>query len=383
MIYLDNAATTFPKPQCVIDEMNSCLKKYCGNPGRSSHSLSLKSAKKIYETRELLAEMFDADCENVVFTLNTTYALNIAIKSLLKYSTHVLISDIEHNSVLRPVAKCAEQKLCTYDIFSTNGNDEQILESIESLIKHNTSMLVCTHVSNIGERRLPIEKIGKLCKKHGITFIVDGAQSAGIHKISVKKMNIDALCIPGHKGLYGPQGVGAVIFGKETIERTIFEGGTGINSLELNMPDFLPEALEAGTLSTPTIVGLNEALKWLKELDITRIRAHEEELYNILYDFLQSNSKITIYKMNSYPGNTLSFNICGLSSAYVASELDKRDICVRSGFHCSPLAHKLMNTGESGAVRIGIGIFNTKKDIYTICDAISDISKHKNKKIHQ
>ena len=381
MIYLDNAATTFPKPQCVIEEMSRCLKKYCGNPGRSSHSLSIKSAEKIYETRELLAEFFDTEAENVVFTYNTTYALNIAIKSLLKYSTHVLISDIEHNSVLRPIHKCSEQKLCSYSIFSTNGTDEQILKSIESNIKHNTSMLVCTHVSNIGERRLPIKKIGQLCKKYNITFIVDGAQSAGVHNISVKKMNIDALCIPGHKGLYGPQGVGVIIFGNDSIGRSIFEGGTGINSLELNMPNFLPEAYEAGTLSTPSIVGLNESLKWLKSLDINKVRAHEEELYDILYNILNENERITIYKMNSYSGNTLSFNINGLSSAYVASELEKRDICVRSGFHCAPLAHKLLNTGDSGAVRVGIGVFNTKSDIYALCDSINDISK--NKKIRQ
>ena len=375
MIYFDNAATTFPKPQCVIDEMTKCLKKYCGNPGRSSHSLSIKSAEKIYEARELLAELFDADTENVVFTYNTTYALNIAIKSLLKYSTHILISDIEHNSVLRPIAKYAEQKLCSYDIFSSGGNDEDILNEIEAKIKNNTSMLVCTHISNIGERRLPIEKIGKLCKKHNITFIVDGAQSAGIHNISVKKACIDALCIPGHKGLYGPQGVGVIIFGKDKIGRSIIEGGTGINSLELKMPDFLPEAYEAGTLSTPTIAGLNASLKWLKGLGIDRIRYHEEELYEMLYNILKGYDSITVYKMNDYAGNTLSFNIGDLSSSYVARELDKREICVRSGFHCSPLAHKLLKTGEGGAVRVSIGVFNTKNDIYALCDAINDISK--------
>lgn len=381
MIYLDNAATTFPKPQCVIEEMNKCLKKYCGNPGRSSHSLSIKSAEKIYETRELLAELFDANAENVVFTYNTTYALNIAIKSLLKYSTHILISDIEHNSVLRPVVKCAEQKLCSYDIFSSNGDDEQILKEIESKIKHNTSMLVCTHVSNIGERILPIEKIGQICKKHNIIFVVDGAQSAGVHEISVKKMYISALCIPSHKGLYGPQGVGMIIFGENTVGRSIIEGGTGINSLELEMPDFLPEAYEAGTLSTPAIAGLNASLKWLKGLNINKVRAHDEELYDTLYNALKYNSNITVYKMNAYSGTTLSFNINGLSSSYVSSELDKRDICVRSGFHCSPLAHKMLNTGESGAIRVGLSVFNTKNDIYELCNAIDYI--YKLKKIRQ
>lgn len=377
MIYLDNAATTFPKPQCVIEEMSKCIKKYCGNPGRSSHSLSLKSAEKIFEARELLANMFDSSCENVVFTYNTTYALNIAIKSLLKYSTHILISDIEHNSVLRPVAECASQRLCTYDIFSSNGTDDEIIQSIKNSVRFNTSMLICTHASNVCERCLPIEKIGAFCKANNITFIVDGAQSAGIKQISVKKMNIDALCIPGHKGLYGPQGVGAIIFNDDVIGRSVFEGGTGINSMELKMPDFLPEAYEAGTLSTPAIAGLNASLKWLNRIGIDNIRNHEEDLYRTLFDILNENNQITIYKTNPYLGNTLSFNIKGLSPAYVADELNKREICVRSGFHCSPLAHKLLNTEKTGTVRIGLGVFNTKNDIYAVCDAIYDIAKVK------
>ena len=377
MIYLDNAATTFPKPQCVIDEMSKCLKKYCGNPGRSSHTLSVKSAEMIYDTRVLLSELFDSENENVVFTYNTTYALNIAIKSLLKYSTHVLISDIEHNSVLRPISKCAEQKLCSFDIFPSSGTDDEILKGIEERIKPNTSMIVCTHISNIGERKLPIKQIGELCKKRGFTFIVDGAQSAGIHKISVRDMNIDALCLPAHKGLYGPQGVGIIIFGDNIIGRSVFEGGTGINSLDVNMPDFLPEAYEAGTLSTPAISGLNGSLKWLKSRGIDRIRSHEYELYSLLYDFLSKNEKVVIYKMNNYLGNTLSLNIVGLSSSAVAEELNKREICIRSGFHCSPLAHSLMKTGNSGAVRISIGAFNTKNDIYTVCEAIESITNKK------
>lgn len=376
MIYLDNTATSFPKPSSVIKEMTECIKKYCGNPGRSSHSMSIKSAEKIFETRELLAEIFDADPENVVFTYNTTYALNIAIKSLLKYSTHVLISDIEHNSVLRPIDYLSKQKLCTYDIFKTEGNDEEILNNIKNLVKYNTSMIICNHVSNVGERRLPIEIIGKFCKENGLLFIVDGAQSAGIHNISVKNMNIDALCIPGHKGLYGPQGVGMIIFKNETVGRSIIEGGTGINSLELNMPDFLPEAYEVGTLSTPCIVGLNESLKWLKRIGIDKIRNHEEYLYSIALDLLNSNENVTVYKMNDYFGNTLCFNIKNLSSSIVGKELDYRGICVRSGFHCSLLGHKILNTPENGAVRIGIGAYNTKNDIYNAYDAIDDISKN-------
>ena len=377
MIYLDNAATTYPKPLCVTDEISRCIKKYCGNPGRSSHRLSIKSAEKIYEARSLLAKMFDGDEENVVFTLNTTYALNIAIKSLIKYSTHVLISDIEHNSVFRPIYKLSKEKLCTFDIFSTNGTDEEIIENIASKMKPNTSMLVASHQSNVGVRTLPIQKIGLFCKERGIKFIVDGAQSAGIHPIRVKSMNIDALCIPAHKGLYGPQGVGAVIFNTDKFERSVIEGGTGVNSLEENMPDFLPELFEAGTLPTPAIAGFCEALKWLISLDINKIRAHEQDLYELTKSLFSENGRIIPYYMNDYSGNTILFNVKDIPSSKVSECLNKRGICVRSGFHCSPLAHRLLNTGEGGAVRVSFGIYNSRSDVYQLIDALNELSTKK------
>lgn len=375
MIYLDNAATTFPKPSCVSEEISRCLKKYCGNPGRSSHYLSIKSAEKIYETRELLAELFDSKAENVVFTYNTTYALNIAIKGYFKHSTHILISDIEHNSVLRPVNELSRQKICTYDIFSSIGSDEEILESIKHNCKPNTKMLVCTHASNICSRRLPIEKIGAFCKERGIFFIVDGAQSAGLYNISVKEMKIDALCIPAHKALYGPQGLGVIIFGNDTVGRSVIEGGTGINSKEPYMPDILPEAYEAGTMSTPLIAGFSEALKWLIAVEPDRIRTYEEELYSYIKSKLSDNVNLEIYADEKFVGNTLIFNIKGISSTDTATELDKRGICTRSGLHCAPLAHKTLMVPSQGAVRIGIGAFNTKNELNILYDAILDIIK--------
>ncbi|MBO5374428.1 MAG: aminotransferase class V-fold PLP-dependent enzyme [Clostridia bacterium] len=381
MIYFDNPATTFPKPQCVSDEISSCIKKYCGNPGRSSHILSIKSAEKIYETRCLLGDMFGAPPENVVFTYNTTYALNIAIKSFFKPREHILISDIEHNSVIRPIASLARQNLCSYSSFCTDGDDEKILDNIKMSITDNTSMLCCTFVSNVGSRRLPIKKIGDFCKERGIFFIVDGAQGAGVFDINVKEMNIDALCIPAHKALYGPQGLGMIIFGAEKLGRSIFEGGTGVNSFETEMPDFLPERYEAGTLSTPLISGLCEALKWLKTININSIRAHEEQLYITACDLLSTNEKIILYKMNEYAGNTLMFNIQGMSSATVSSLLDKRGICTRSGFHCAPSAHKKLNTGNGGAVRIGFSVFNTQKEIFSFTEALNEIIKDKKKPI--
>ena len=375
MIYLDNAATTFPKPASVYEEMSRCIQKYCGNPGRSAHKLSQKSSEKIFECRTLLAEMFNTDVENVVFTYNTTYALNIAIKAFAVKNSHILISDIEHNSVLRPVYALKKDFNCSYSTFSSSGTDDEILSDIFANIRANTSLLICTHKSNVGSRQLPIEKIGRLCREKNIKFIVDGAQSAGLYKIDVKNMSIDALCIPGHKSLYGPQGVGSIIFGDTEIGRTFIEGGTGINSLEFEMPDFLPERYEGGTLSTPSIVGLAEGIKWLNKLGIDKVRMHEEGLYTLLKELLNSNDSIITYEMNSYAGNALLFNLNSLSSAHVASELNKRDIYVRSGFQCSPLAHKLLNTGNGGAVRVSFSVFNTQKDVYSLYDALCEILK--------
>lgn len=376
MIYLDNAATTFPKPVCMGSEISKCINKYCGNPGRSSHLMAIKSAEKVYEARELLAKMFGSDIERVIFTYNTTYALNIAIKSLIKYSSHVLISDIEHNSVVRPIYNLSREKLCTYDVFSTNGSDEEIISCIKSLITKNTSLIVCTCASNVGERRLPIKKIGELCRIYGIKLIVDGAQGAGIHQINVKEMNIDALCIPAHKGLYGPQGLGMIVFGTDEIGRSVIEGGTGINSLEAEMPDFLPERYEAGTMSTPLIAGLCESLKWLEEIGIDRIRLYEERLYSYLYEILSNDKRFCVYKMNEYNGNTLMFNVIDMPHTIIGTELNKRGICVRTGLHCSPFAHKLLNT-PGGAVRVSFSVFNSKSDVNSLYEALCSIVSSK------
>ena len=190
-------------------------------------------------------------------------------------------------------------------------------------------------------------------------------------------MNISALCLPAHKGLYGPQGVGAIIFKSDNLEHSVIEGGTGINSLEPSMPDFLPEMHEAGTLSTPAIAGWCEALKWIISLDINKIRMHEEDLYNTAIDLLKENSSIILHKMNDYPGNTLLFNVINKSPAYISEELNKKGICTRSGLHCSPLAHKSINTAPIGATRISFSVFNSRNDVYQLVEALENIIKKK------
>lgn len=376
LIYLDNAATTFPKPDAVMWAVTECMREYGGNPGRSSHRLSLRAAEKIYECREALAAFFDAEApESVVFTYNTTYALNMAIKSNLPAGSHVLISDMEHNSVLRPIHEAALRGLCTYSIFETKGTKEDVISSIQRWIRPNTRMLVCNHASNVGGRVLPLKEIGAFCEARGIFFIVDGAQSAGTIPISVREMKIRALCVPGHKGLYGPQGVGVMIIGGENIGKTFVEGGNGIRSLEREMPDFLPERYEAGTLCTPGIAGLCAGLSWLREHGIQRIAEEEQRLSRIAQRWLSEIPGTVLYPMGDTVTGTFCFNLRGIPSQSLAQRLDERGICVRAGLHCSPLAHEILRTGEEGAVRVSIGAFNTLADIDSLCEAVDECAR--------
>lgn len=377
--YLDNAATTFPKPESVYDEVNRCICRYCGNPGRSSHSLSLASSRKIFECREELADFFGvSELERVAFTMNTTYALNTVIKGLLHRGDHVIVSDIEHNAVVRPVHKLAQEGIIEYDVFSSMINHPRqsptlICAKIASLLRPNTRMVICSHASNICSATLPIKEIGEFCRKRGILFVVDGAQSAGHYPIDVDNMNISALCVPSHKGLYGIQGAGAVILGREIIMETLVEGGNGVNSLEATMPDIAPERYEAGTLPTPAIAGLCEGVKAIRAIGINTVSEKEAELFKYARECLCNIKGASVYAP-SYIGSNLLFNMESLSSEATANALNGYGVCVRGGFHCAPLAHKTLNTEDSGAVRISFGIFNRTRDIDNLALALQRIS---------
>lgn len=377
--YLDNAATTFPKPQGVYDEVYRCMTRYCGNPGRGSHSLSLLAARKIFECRSLIADMFGVgDIERIVFTMNTTYALNTVIKGLLNQGDHVIISDMEHNAVLRPIWKLADEGIIEYDVFSTMVKDARrsptlICAKIASLLRSNTKMVICSHASNICSAVLPIAQIGAFCQRHSLLFVVDAAQSAGHYPISVDKMGISALCMPSHKGLYGPQGGGIIALGENIMLDTLIEGGNGINSLDAAMPDFSPERYEAGTLPTPIIAGLCEGLRAVNERGIKAISEHEASLFISAREALCNIPRISLYGVD-HVGSTLLFSMTGMSSEQLASRLDSFGICSRAGFHCSALAHKTLGTPEDGAVRISFGIFNHHRDIDSLAKALSVIS---------
>lgn len=378
MIYLDNAATSFPKPRRVAEEQMRCMQIYGGNPGRGSHALALAAAEKIYACREELASLFGCNNpENVIFTMNTTMALNTAIKGLLRRGDHVLISDMEHNAVFRPIYKLARDGIITYDVFDTfptnpNRTTEMIIASILEKIRPTTRMLICAHASNICSATLPLKEIGALCHKKGILFVVDAAQSAGHLPIDMKEMQISALCAPGHKGLWGPQGCGVLILGDGVVADTLMEGGSGYNSLEGNMPEDAPERYEAGTLPTPAIAGLLEGVREIQKIGLEEIHAHESMLTKMLRERLGEWPQITLYAPH-HKGSVLLFSIANLSADRVGAFLNERGFCVRTGFHCAALAHATLATPPSGAIRVSPSFFNTAPQINAFCDAVKDL----------
>ena len=380
MIYLDNAATSFPKPRSVCDEVTKCMRFYCGNPGRGAHSLAMAAAEKIYECREVAADLLGCkNAENIVFTLNTTQSLNMAIKGILRPGDHVIISDMEHNSVFRPIYKLAKEGSIEYDIFnSMTGNAKRsavrICAQIARLVRPNTKLVVCNHSSNVCSATLPIKEIADFCHKHKILLIVDAAQSAGHLPINMGQMNIDIACVPGHKGLLGPSGCGILAFKDNIALDTIFEGGNGIMSLRGDMPDFSPERYEAGTVAVPAIAGLCEGIKIVRQIGADNIHKHEQMLYTQTLERLKCLDNIKIY-VPEYTGSVLLFNVNNIDPEQVGKRLNEAGICVRCGFHCAPLAHKTLRTSETGAVRISFGIYNTLSDIEVLYETLKKISK--------
>ena len=330
--------------------------------------LALRAAEKIYECREQAAELLGCpEPENIVFTMNTTYALNMLIKGILAKGDHVLISDMEHNSVFRPIYRLAEEGLIEYDVFSTeclwkNASPQLLCQNISRLIKPNTRLLVCTHASNICSLMLPLREIGELCKQHGIFFAVDAAQSAGHTDIHMRSLGIDALCAPAHKGLCGIQGAGILALSKQHALGTLIEGGNGMYSLEGNMPMELPERLESGTLPTPAIAGLCEGIRFIRERGCEEIGTHERMLYRKLRERLEDLKNIKIF-LPEKEGAILLFSVEGKSSERVAGELAENGICVRGGYHCSALGHRTLGTKEGGAVRVSFGHSNRISDL--------------------
>jgi cysteine desulfurase family protein len=378
MIYLDNAATTFPKPKEVYREVLYCMENYAANAGRAAYDMAIQASEKVIETRELIADLFNIDNPfNIVFTSSATEGLNIGIKGLLKPRDHVITSLIEHNSVLRPVKYMASKGVeITYI-----GSDEEghiHLKALKKEIRKNTRLIVINHASNVLGTIQDIEAIGEIANRHGIFFMIDASQSAGIVQIDVKKYNVDIMAIPGHKGLLGPQGTG-ILYVREGIKLDNYkDGGTGSESNSMDQPEYLPDKFESGTMNIPGIAGLCEGIKFINSVGITKIKQHEELLLDYLYKELCKMNYIKLYG----PGNllnvasVLSFNMESIDSAMVGYLLNKKSIAVRSGFHCAPLIHGIMGTHKHGTVRISPGYFNSIEDIENLIKALREIQNN-------
>jgi cysteine desulfurase family protein len=378
ILYLDNAASSHPKPESVYLAVEEVLRKLGANPGRAGHTLALKAAQYISQTRQDLAELLSIpDSKRIVFTSNATEAINLGLKGLLNPGDHVITSSLEHNSVIRPL-RALEKKGVELTIVTADSQGQLAPRAVEKAIQKNTRIIIVTHASNVTGGLLPVEEISALARKRGLLFMVDAAQTVGVLPISVEKMRIDLLAASGHKGLLGPQGTGFLYIGPDVSLRPLIEGGTGSQSELEIQPDFLPDRLESGTLNTPGLAGLGAGINFLRQEGLETIRRKELFLSRILREGLKENKKIRIYGPGSAEErtSTLSFNVTGMNPQLVASILDTAyEIAIRPGLHCAALAHRTLGTFPEGTVRVSPGFFNTENEIESFLRAITTIAK--------
>lgn len=379
MIYLDNAATTYPKPEKVYDKILDCMKNYCANPGRAGHKLAMRAAREIYDARENIAKLFNIDNPmSIVFTHNATDSLNLAIKGTVQSGDHIITTSMEHNSVIRPI-KSLEKHGIENTIVQCDSEGFLNCEDIRKAIKPNTKLIVTTHASNVCGTLVDIKSIGEIAKENNILYLVDASQTAGVYDIDVKEINIDMLAAPGHKCLLGPQGTG-ILYIRDGLNIDILkEGGTGSKSEDLFQPELLPDKYESGTHNTPGIAGLNEGVKFIFEEGIDNIRKHEESLCQYMLDRLKEVPQVKVYgpKDSKKRAAVISINIGTMDSGEITFLLDSEyNIATRSGIHCAPLAHQSLGTLEQGAVRFSFGYFNTKGEIDKAIEALKEIAKN-------
>ena len=366
-VYLDNAATSFPKPESVYEAVNRALREECGNPGRSGHRLSLSAGRIVSETRVLCARLFNARSpESIIFTNNATTALNMAIKGMLRRGDHVITSTIEHNSVARPL-KHSERSGIEVTKIPTNLHRGLDASNVEKAMRPNTALVVCSHISNVTGTVNDIASIAEFCSDTGIPFLVDAAQSAGVRPIDVQSIPIDFLAFPGHKGLLGPQGTGGLYIRPGLDIDAILHGGTGSESESLIQPESMPEKFESGTLNTPGLAGLAAGIRFILETGTENIKRHETALTNRLIEGISGIAGINIIGPgpSQNRGSVVSLQIENCSSADAALMMDAAfNIAVRGGLHCAPDAHRTAGTlGSGGTVRISPNFLNTEDDI--------------------
>lgn len=379
-VYLDNAATSFPKAPGVADAVYDYITNVGSNVGRGAYQSAYSAGQVVYQTRELLADLMDFDSPlNAIFTANITHSLNILLKGLLKPSDHVIVSSMEHNAVMRPLTSLSKNGV-EFTRVKCETDGTIAASKIEEHIKPETKLVIMTHASNICGTILPIEDVGQICKKHNVYFILDSAQSAGVLDISMKKMNLDAVAFTGHKGLLGPQGIGGFLINDSLAKNVspFIEGGTGSLSDSELQPSFMPDRFESGTLNIPGIYGLNASLKYIKETGINAIRDIEDSLCS---EFLAGVNNIVGARNCGLPDSynrtsVVSVDFTNYDNSEIAFILDRDyGIMTRVGLHCAPSAHKTLGTFPKGTVRFSFGHFNTTEDVHYAIESINKTLK--------
>ncbi len=363
MIYFDNAATTYPKPPAVLAAMSRALVRYGANPGRAGHSMSMETAAAVYDAREKCAEFFGASPENTVFMPNCTFALNTAIKGIMTENSHAVISDIEHNAVLRPlyaISKCRGVSFTS----AVTGTDDETADAFGKAINRRTKAVICTLAGNVTGRIMPVKRIAEICRQHGICFIVDAAQGAGVIPLKLSD-GINIICAAGHKGLYGPMGTGLLVTDGRYRLTTLVEGGTGSLSKELSQPEFLPDRFESGTINTAGAISLGAGVDFVNSKGIDNIRAHEHSLCGLFFREAQKIPGLKLYSdaFDERFAPVIPFNVGDIPAEHTAAMLSDAGFALRGGFHCAFPAHEKIGTSEQGAVRFAPSVFSTAAEV--------------------
>ncbi len=379
MIYLDNAATSFPKPERVSMEMARCMRQYCANPGRGGHYLSMEAGRAVTKAREVIGNFFNIkDPMQLCFTKNATEALNIAIKGALEPGVHVITTCMEHNSVMRPLKTLERDLGIKTTVIEGNELGEVEPEQVKKSIRHDTAMIISTLSSNVNGIIMPVKEIGRIAREAGILFLLDASQGAGSISLDVEDLNADLLAFPGHKGLMGPQGTGGVYVRQGVKLRCLCEGGTGSNSESMFQPDFMPDLLESGTLNTPGIVGLCKGIEFINEKGTDHICNHKYALTARLLEGIREIKGARLYSRLEKACNSgiAAVNFEGFDSTEISYMLDKEfGIATRAGLHCAPAAHRRLRTSDTGIVRFSPGYFNTMQEIDFVIRALEKISR--------
>lgn len=380
MLYFDNAATTFPKPVSVRKAVEEAFLRYGANPGRSGHSMGMETSRKVFDCRKKAANIFGLSAEeNLVFTKNCTEAINAVLMSTAKAGGHFIVSDLEHNSVLRPLYELKNRGIVDFSVAEVFEKEpEKTVESYKKLIRNDTKMLVATGASNVFGIKLPIEMLGGLAREHGLLFTVDAAQTAGAERMNMEKENIDFICAPGHKGFLGPMGTGLLAAGKPEILHPLIFGGTGSYSLLPSQPEEMPEMLESGTLNVSGICGLGAGMDRVLAEGEDRIAARETELAKMLYSELDALENITLFTEmpeKETHAAVISFVLGDFTGEETAALLSEKGVASRGGFHCAALAHRKMGTEKRGTCRLSIGPMTTFDETVRLVKIIHSIAK--------